>query len=420
MTLEHSLATNEITLKGLDFGIDEDIQVLERFHSINIEGRNIRTRSYTWMNPEYRNSVKPARQAVFISGFASSAHDLVGVIPQMEQHFDRMTFYSHPDGPDSYIENSDQPFNTDSFTHSGMALLRSIEQSIESGDVLDGATIFTHSGGNPVAMEAIALDQRESQSSGRNRYITQGVLLAPAGIVDMKNSGYITKRAALTTLQVMIDESRLAKTQRVKSGEPNTARYFLDQLSRRGLTRKTDVVRPFWYMKDAPAWRKVKWFNMIFEGLEYVFDRVPLLDDTRKRLHLYWPDVLPHYLPEATVTKHNRRLIAHDCTSRARRAITDTPITIVLFEEDLPVPPKGFLTKEDKKAIKQRNRSKTGTLPQEKKQFERDLIAQRVREKFPNNSENVAVMIIPLSHHVAHRRKIGNITESIVERDDTR
>ncbi len=211
-----------------------------------------------------------------------------------------------------------------------------------------------------------------------------------------------------------------AGTQRRQSANVHTARYFLNQLSSRGLTKKTDVVRPFWYMKDAPAWKKIKWFNMIYEGLEYVFDRVPLLDDTRKRIHLYWPDVLPHYLPETIVTKHNRALIAHDCTKRARQTITDTPLTVVLFEEDLPVPPKGFLTKEDKINIKKRNRTPQGVPLQKKKQFERDLIAQRVREKFPNNSENVAVMIIPFSHHVAHRRKIGDITKSIVEHNPTR
>jgi hypothetical protein len=471
-------------LNAKDFGLVENIRVAD--HVITTvfpdsrlpEKREVSLHAFVWKNEQKLPKEADQGDAVCIWGLATSAHDAVQAIPALSKNYERVACVSHPDGADATINHPDIPLNTDTFKNSGRVTLNTIQELVDRGELHPGVTVYGHSTGNPVLMEAIALDcQLTEENPHRPRLISKAVLMAPAAIINWDKVEHIKREAEKTGLQVFADEWRRAKRDRQETGRTGMkqARHILELL-RKKPEPPPEPRKSLREIANNPAWKEVKLGNIAFELIERVFDKVPIFDDFRQRLHLHWPDVLPHmWSPGATAdVRHNVKLVSTNCTDTARAAIKDTPIAVVLFDEDTAIPCEQFLTKEDHYSLnamylsdqdkrdlqKQltrirnnepshigamtpkdrlaktnedriRRRKKTLTFEEyidmigrrmehttfalKREDKRRELIALRVKEKFPNNP-NTSVEVMSWMHHAAERREMRYI-DAVAERN---
>lgn len=423
-----------ITLKAKDFGLKENIPVTD--HVITSEfadtrltdTRKVSVHAYVWQNEQKLSKEADQGDAVCIWGLATSAHDAVQAIPALSKNYARVACISHPDGADATINHPEIPLNTTSFENSGLVMLNTIQELVNRDELQAGITVYGHSTGNAVLMEAIARDcLLTEENPNRPRLISKAVLMAPAAILQWDT----TKKIAFSTLktipQVIRDERRRAIRDH-QEGLIGTKPIPPE---------KRPSLKDVW---NNPEWKKVRIGNIAFELIERVFDKVPIFDDFRNRLHLHWPDRLPHmWSPGATAdVRHNVKLVSTNCTDNARKAIKNTPIAVILFDEDTAVPSEQFLTKEDHDTLsamhmsdqdkndlqtqlarirdqkdeeyvrRVESRMEHMTLLRKREEMRRKLISQRVKEKFPNNSDT-SVVVMSWEHHAAERREMEYI-----------
>ncbi len=459
-----------VIMRAKDFGLETDIPVTEHWLPVHVTAqadRHVTLHAYTWQERAENDTGQSGSDAVFLSGLNTGAHDFIHAIPHLNPAHSTMAFISHPDGPDAKMDDPSAPFNTDSFAPSGEALLLGIEQLIQNGAMNPGVTIYSHSTGAAVCLEAIALDEKRSAQDHRSRRIKQAVLIAPAGILNIENPHEINTAMKRTMLQVLDDELHRTKTER--GAKRNVIKAFTAALKKQYSTQYKEArdypELLFDIMKSAlhKGWSSVILENVMIELLEFYFENFALLENTANRFHLYWPNMLPHAWPKTPSALHNMDLILTDCTEHARIAIQSTPILLVFFGNDALVPPNKLLTPEDRRTVQEvslseeeketlsewenhpqlsriyNRRSKARdaqNLPlQSRKNFmhgvqrrlisvrrgeqERQRIVARVLDKFPNNRTNIAVVPIAFTHHMSQRTDmdtIGLFTEKLLAR----
>lgn len=430
-----------LTLKAKDFGLKENIPVTDHvitteFHDPQLpENRKVSVHAFVWKNEQKLSKEADQGDAVCIWGLSTSAHDAVQAIPALSKNYKRVACISHPDGADATINHPEIPLNTDSFENSGRVMLNAIQELVDRGELHAGVTVYGHSTGNAVLMEAIARDCRLTEENpDRQRLISKAVLMAPAAVLQWDSTNKIAFSTLKTMPQVIRDERRRAIRDH-QEGLIGT---------KPAPPEKRLPLKEVW---DNPEWKKVSLGNIAFELIERVFDKIPMFDDFRQRLHLHWPDVLPHmWSPGATAdVRHNVELVSTNCTDKARAAIKNTSIAVVLFDEDTAVPSERFLTKEDHDSLnamhmseqdkndlqtqlarirnkkdeeyvhRVEDRMEHATLLRKREEMRRELIATRVKEKFPNNPDTSTV-VMSWEHHAAERREIGYI-DALVQRD---
>lgn len=412
--------------------------------------------------------------AVMLSGGLTTALDWSGAVPfNVGQFFPRIALLSHPEAPGSQIKPKDMPLNSESFANSGYIILRAVEQVIQKGELKPGLTAIAHSAGSAVFMEAIARDIQEAEATGRERYLKQLVLIAPAGIIDMKDAERLTTGAMKTLGPLMGDY--VSALGLGKQREPKRARQILksfaetlSNLPQAFSTLATNLREtykdPFLRQQILEAWNNPEWKtirlpHVIFEVIQNFARRFPSLEGALAFFHFQWPDQSPHFTPETPGFKHNLELLSRNCTESARAAIKDTPMAVVLFDGDTAVPPEGFLKPEDRAQLAKLSRSLTKEEMSRKRaevarrieqnirstfvaenetrvqkhqeplvgsvlskrlarmhitkeaelrqdilaEAKADLIFQRIKEAFPQNQENVRVLLGIYSHHNSHK-----------------
>ncbi len=437
-----------ITLKAKDFGLKESIPVTDHVIETEFfdprlpENRKVSVYAYVWKNEKQLSKESNQRDAVCIWGLSTSAHDAVQAIPALSKNYERVACISHPDAADATMNHPDVPLNTNSFENSGRVALDAIQKLVDRGELRAGVTVYGHSTGNAVLMEAIARDCRLTEEDpNRPRLISKAVLMAPAAILQWDSTKKITFETLKTSRQVIKDEWRRAKRDRQDDGRigMSEVRHILKLLGTKPApSEKRPSLKDVW---NNPEWKRVRIGNIAFELIERVFDKVPIFDDFRQRLHLHWPDRLPHmWSPNATAdVRHNIELVSTNCTNEARKAIKNTPIAVILFDEDTAVPSERFLTQKDHDSLnamhlsdqdkndlqkqlsrirgtkddeyvrRVENRMEHTTLALKREEKRRDLISLRVKEKFPNNPD-VSVAVMSWEHHAAQRREMEDIS----------
>lgn len=443
-----------LTLKAKDFGLKENIPVTDHVIASEFpdprlsENRKVSVHAFVWKNEQKLPKEANQGDTVCVWGLATSAHDAVQAIPALAKNYERVACISHPDGADATINHPDIPLNTDSFENSGWVMLDSIQELVDRGELRAGVTVYGHSTGNAVLMEAIARDcQLTEEKPDRPRLISKAVLMAPAAILQWDKVKKIKREVEKTPLQVIKDEWRRAKRDRQEAGRTGLtqARHVLKLF---GTKRAPSEKRlSFGDILKNPNWTKVRLGNVVIEAIERVFSTTPFFDDIRGRFNLHWPDMLPHkWSPGATAdVRHNVELVSTNCTDNARAAIKNTPIAVILFNEDTAVPSERFLTNEDHDTLtsmhmsdqdkndlqeqlvrirgkkdeeyvrRVESRIEHTTLLRKREEMRRKLISQRVKEKFPNNPDTSTV-VMSWDHHAAERREMGYIY-ALAQRD---
>jgi pimeloyl-ACP methyl ester carboxylesterase len=430
-----------LTLKAKDFGLAENIRVMDHVITTDFpdprlpENRRVSVHAFVWKNEQKLPKEANQGDAVCVWGLATSAHDAVQAIPALSKNYERVACISHPDGADATVNHPDVPINTDSFENSGRVMLNAIQELVDRGELRAGVTVYGHSTGNAVLMEAIARDcLLTEENPDRPRLISKAVLMAPAAILQWDAIEKIAFSTLKTIPQAIRDERRRA----IRDHQEGLIK-----------TKPTPPEKrlPLKEVWDNPQWKAVKYENIAFELIERVLDKFPIWDDFRNRLHLLWPDVLPHmWSPNATAdVRHNIELVSTNCTDKARAAIKATPITVILFDEDTAVPSERFLTKEDHDTLnamhmndqdkndlqtqlarirgkkdeeyvrRVEERIEHATLLRKREEKRRELITLRVKEKFPNNPDT-SVVVMSWEHHAAVRRQMGYI-DALAQRD---
>lgn len=430
-----------LTLKAKDFGLAENIRVADHVITSKFpdprltENRKVSVHAFVWKNEQKLAKETDQGDAVCIWGLSTSAHDAVRAIPALSKNYERVACVSHPDGADATINHPDIPLNTDSFENSGRVMLDSIQELVDRVELRAGVTVYGHSTGNAVLMETIARDCLLTEKNpDRPRLISKAVLMAPTAIIQWDAIEKIAFSTLKTMPQIIRDERRRA----IRDHQEGLIK------TKRTHPEKRRPLKEVW---DNPQWKAVKYGNIAFELIERVFDKIPIFDDFRNRLHLHWPDVLPHFWsPNATPdVRHNVELVSTNCTDKARAAIKNTPITVVLFDEDTAVPSERFLTKEDHDSLnamhmtdqdkndlqtqlarirgkkdeeyvrRVESRIEHSTLLRKREEMRRELITMRVKEKFTNNPDT-SVVVMSWEHHAAERREMGYIN-ALAQRD---
>lgn len=371
-----------------------------------------------WNNPESKAKPGEKVQYVVMGGMNINAVEVHPVLAMLTNHADTVVGVAHPDAPQSRIIPHESPFNDKkSFANSGYTVLRTIEKLYEEGafDRQSPLTVIGFSTGGAVLTEAIAQDITEASVDNRARFIHQGALLSPGGMLEigekeiLKGIGQSTK----SYWQEFIDTQVNALKSLLKNPK-KLADALTDSMSPGSLFEEIAHAVHIWKrmgknigdMRDWPKdteWKKVSGAHKVFEVIENLLrvPRVQFVDELLAHFHRSWIDQpgWPHFSPETPAFKRSRENVAHDVTQSARKTIAETPMVLWFGQHDKAIQPTKFLTKEDQQAIIHASSVNKAS------ELQNDRIVQRIREAFPKNGDNLHILFAQgeRSHHLNPR-----------------
>lgn len=369
-----------------------------------------------WKNPENKDKPGEKVQYIVMGGMNANFTESYLVGAMLTNHADTIVGIAHPDAPQSKIIPHDSPFNDErSFANSGYTVLRTIENLYEEG-VLDRnspLTVVGFSTGGAVLTETTAQDIAETSAKKHGRFIHKAVLLSPGGMLDIGEKE-IAQGAVATGPQYwqeFVDTQRnrlmslLKNPKKLAEALSNSAapgNIFEDVAHAVSIWGR--FIKNLKNMRDwpkDPEWKAINRNHKVFEIVDNLL-RVPhvqFIDELLAHFHRMWIDQpgWPHFSPETPAFNRNKENVGYDVTREARKTIYNTPMVVFFGENDKAISPKKFLQSNDE--------------PNE------ENIMKRIKESFPNNPNNVHVILgkESRSHHLATRASI-NILELYILR----
>jgi hypothetical protein len=431
--------TATITLDRAHFGINP-VPLTEQLLDITApEGQQIKLKTAVWKRQEPSSfPYQQENQAVFVSGFGTRSQDWPVAFEGLGNFYETVVGLDHPDAPTSTITLHDRALNTETFHNSGFVILRAIEAKIKDGTLQEGVNAVGLSTGAPVLLEAVAQDIKESETTGRARYIKSLLLTAPAGLMDRKSFAEIAAGAAGGMGPYMKENYLRDLYFRVFGKLKNGPDETIEARTRTSFKDLCQRIKTAWNKR---GWKDIRGMHVGFEIMEYVTQRLPV-DTFMEFFHRVWPNQDPHFLPATPSIKRDQELVYKNVTTNARAAIHNTDVRIELYENDKGVPPDGFLNAVDKKEIdevtltdpdwerltkintqraeilgsKFKPYSEAWMLQNKKEGLLLDRIIQRVKELFPNNGDHTHVAINIGGNHLTPKVDIDMTADLTVRR----